>query len=659
MRHLATDGHSRVGSKSDGIVDDEAVAKFLKEFETHPSLIRLYSRLFETAVSLTKDQAKGKYAEVALECLTVVRRPLSIGELAFVVFLNEFLDDGLETPYEYSGYMDQIRPFVRMDEKTGRYSLVHQSLVGLILHKPPTQWESLMEGTAGPASDAEKLERQQTLHADLLSRCVKYMMLDDCQKKDLPGQLREPATEYAIREMFRFEGYFDSEETDLDKRLEEDEEASKLLTHFDPDDYGFGKFFAYAGAYWLDHFAATSLDRRLEPSKFVELCGHGTQGLSNWAEVWKKPSCRFVDERPDVDVEELDPLTVMARVDRTPATLGMILQEMRINPLSSQVFPRWEMLSMFIRQGICDVPAILWLLEDPVMSPEFCDDHVLIWILREFGAKKDWDPADWPGSPWEEVFKVVIEKLGPRLKPRAHFTLRLACKQGCLILVKLLFKAVEKWPELGVEMLSDRRPRADEEPKSSLAVHQSVGEAANWNHVRIVRFLCQQSGIEPHLKYVNPNGYNIFHQCARYPHSELFEILIPLWPQGVYETNKYGDTPLDLLIFSHEFSEDPEDDNTAALRTLLRMSRYEATYLDEQPMRLATSKANIFLCRLFVEDYGADPWKVVEVGPDGVADFCDDRRPFVGPNQDEREVFGSVLRCFCDLTGLPIPDAYM
>lgn len=648
------------------IVNDKTVNRFLTWLKTNPSLIQLYSRLFESA------KVTEKYAEVALESLTVARRPLSFGELSSVVFLDESFVDSLETLYEYSGsmgqIMDRIRPFVSMDEKTGRYSLVHQSLVDLILDKPPTQWGSLVTASdtgndaADTANDTKKLERQERLHAAMLSRCVKYIMFDEFQEKDLPGQLEKPAGEAAVIQALRT-GFLDGSEKDIPHpNSTEETDPNNSWEVFDPETYGFGKFFAYAGAYWPDHFAAASPKQRPEPSRIVQLCGHGTRCLANWVEVWKRPNCRFVDERPDVYIEKMDPLAVVAHVDPTAATLGMIAQEKKNSPTSFVRLSGWNMLtSILMKEGTRHLPVIRQLLDDPVLGPEFCDDRAFFWLLRELGGRKRWDPVDWPGSEWEPIFRALMEKLGPRLEPEVHFTLRWACEKGCLMLVKLLFEAAEKWPELGAEMLSDRQPRPDEVTKASFFVHQSVGEAAYRGHVEIVRFLCQQKGIEPHLKYINPNGYNIFHLASqRFPHSKMFEILVPLWPQGVREPAKTNDidTPLVLLIFDREFRDDPTDRDTAALKTLLRLAKYEPGVLDGEAMRLATSAADTMLCRLLVEQYGADPWKVVEVGPDGVARLRNERRPAALPWQDEREVVGSVLRCFCDLTHLPVPDEY-
>lgn len=126
----------------------------------------------------------------------------------------------------------------------------------------------------------------------------------------------------------------------------------------------------------------------------------------------------------------------------------------------------------------------------------------------------------------------------------------------------------------------------------------------------------------------------------------------------MHEANNVGNTPLDLLIFSNILEDDATKWDTAALKTLLRLGNHDPKVLDGEPMRLANSKANTMLCRILVEEYGADPCRVVEVGSDGVPRLRDDRRPFAGPNQDEREIFGSILGCFCHLMHLTIPNEY-
>lgn len=645
-----------------GIWDEKGVDTFMKLLETAPTLDQLYSELFVTKIPTSEDfDIARQLAEAALENLSVARRPLSIGELTFAVFLDQPDINRLETLNRRlrasTTVLDYIRPFVSEHAATGRYSLVHQSLVELILRRPPSQWQSLTKGPAANYNDVEGLERRRGgLQAAMLSRCIKYIMFDEFQEKDLAAQLREPEAEDKTLEFFHSFQLSDEPDSIKDSDSKRDTGTYIPLT-FDPEACGFGTFFAYAAAYWPDHFARTPLKLRPEASTIVQLCGHQTQRLSNWVEMWKKPSCRFADEHPDADIAKLDPLVAMAYIDPTAATLSWIAQEKKTHPQAFCEFSEWNMMEALaprVPGGIQShrLSVIRQVLDDPLLGPGLCEPRIFIWLLRDLGSRESGYPADWPGSQWEDIFRAIIKKLGLKLQPEVHFTLRLACKQGWLTLVKLLFEAGDEWPPLKAEMLSARAPRADEESKTSLAVHQSVGEAAYHGHADIVRFLCQQKGIEPHLKYVNANGYNVFHQCQRFDQSEILETLIPLWPEGVYQKNNQGNTPLDLLLFSYPFSTETSAE-TVSLKTLLRLGKYDPKMLGGGPMDVAVKKANTMVCRMLVE-YGADPRRVVQVGSDGVPKLRADLMVFA----DRPEVVGRVLRCFCDLAHLPVPEEY-
>lgn len=598
------------------IIDDEAVDRFMEWLKTEPSLIQLYSRLFESRVPASETSEMGrKAAEAALESLTVARRPLSIGELTFAVFLDQPHINGLEKLNGCLGsldtVMDYIRPFVSVNETTGRYSLVHQSLVELVLKRPPTQWQSLVKKTAGNPSDIQELKhRRGGLHAAMLSRCTKYIMFDEFQEKDLAAQLREPeAKDKALEFLHNFQPF---DESDAVENSDIKEDADKYIPlEFDPEKCGFGKFFAYAAAYWLDHFAEIPPDMQdLKPkaSTIVQLCGYGTKRLENWAEVWKKPSCRFADERPHVQIKELDPLAVMAYVDPSPVTLGTIAQEKQNSPESFSEFSERNMVKILMEEWIQQPEMIQRIIDDPMIGYAICDPTILSRLLVHLGPMNSRDLVDWPGPQWNGIFKSLIEKLGPQLTPYAHYTLRKACQSGCLALVEFLFEAGEKWPELRAAMLSDRRPDEEEGSYSNDYIHQSVGEAVYRGHIEVVRFLCQQEGIEPHLKYVTLNGYTIFHYIDRNPQSQILEILIPLWPQGVHTKDADGHIPLYWLLKGNEFPAEDSID-TVALETLLRLGKYTPQELDGEPMELATSKASPTACRMLMK-YGATAQEV-------------------------------------------------
>ena len=97
-------------------------------------------------------------------------------------------------------------------------------------------------------------------------------------------------------------------------------ERRNILGTFDPIEVGLGSFFSYAASFWTFHFL--NADDGVCPAELIELCGAGTQRLSNWVEQWQRPSCTLVIERSLED--KLDPLVATAMFGTTNALARMI-----------------------------------------------------------------------------------------------------------------------------------------------------------------------------------------------------------------------------------------------------------------------------------------------------------------------------------------------
>lgn len=138
---------------------------------------------------------------------------------------------------------------------------------------------------------------------------------------------------------------------------------------------------------------------------------------------------------------------------------------------------------------------------------------------------------------------MVIDTLGRELVKTVHFTLRLACRVGCLVLVKQLFRADAHDPELRQKMLSIQE---NSQYSSNNISHQKGSEAASSNHAGIVKFLYEQEGIEAYARHINThNGYAVSHQTGENPDAGLYKILIPVWAEGLNLADKNGDYPVD------------------------------------------------------------------------------------------------------------------
>ncbi|KAI4710566.1 hypothetical protein J4E89_005022 [Alternaria sp. Ai002NY15] len=160
------------------------IKRELKHIPPPQSLSKLYRKLFETAAAELPENSR--VLERALETLVVSRRLLTMDELTYAVTL-QVEEQKIRTLGDAEDYLiDSVRlqqligPFVSFSDHAGSATVrvVHQSLRDLILEKPASAW-----GSEGRSED--KKQRSGSLHSKLLSCCVKYLLLEDLQGKEL------------------------------------------------------------------------------------------------------------------------------------------------------------------------------------------------------------------------------------------------------------------------------------------------------------------------------------------------------------------------------------------------------------------------------------------------------------------------------------------
>jgi hypothetical protein len=160
-----------------------------RELEHMPppqSLSKLYRKLFETATSEIRENER--LLECALEMLVVSGRLLTVDELAYAVTLQmeeeniHSLSDIEEYVIDSARLQQLIGPFVSISDLAGGATvrIVHQSLKDLVLGKAATDWGS---DDASPSKNLK--QRLGSLHSKMLGCCVKYLLLDDLQEKEL------------------------------------------------------------------------------------------------------------------------------------------------------------------------------------------------------------------------------------------------------------------------------------------------------------------------------------------------------------------------------------------------------------------------------------------------------------------------------------------
>jgi hypothetical protein len=115
-------------------------------------------------------------------------RLLTIGELAYAVTLRMegdrifSLSDFEDHMIGSTGLRQLINPFVSFAGPTANPTvrIVHQSLKELIVGEAFAEW-----GTRKKITRENVEQRQAKLHSSLLECCIKYLLLDDLQTKDL------------------------------------------------------------------------------------------------------------------------------------------------------------------------------------------------------------------------------------------------------------------------------------------------------------------------------------------------------------------------------------------------------------------------------------------------------------------------------------------
>jgi hypothetical protein len=152
--------------------------------------------LFETAED--GESKSATMIEYALETLAISGRLLALEELTIAVTLRA-QGKHIFSPSSFEDYMigstglrQLINPFVSFagsaDNPTVR--IVHESLKELVVGEAFADWGSLKRITA-----EEIDQRQARLNSSLLYCCIKYLLLDDLQTKELFPEERLEALE--------------------------------------------------------------------------------------------------------------------------------------------------------------------------------------------------------------------------------------------------------------------------------------------------------------------------------------------------------------------------------------------------------------------------------------------------------------------------------
>lgn len=592
------------------------VKTFLKNITPPAALSELYAKLFSGVTD--NDRENERLVTKALEVLAVARRPLSILELGWVVALNES-DLDVQTIDELEDYVDEkrilslLQPFISLvdfkDVKTSQVRLVHQSLKELILQDIPTYWA--IPNTAAEASLNMIHNRQQRhaeLEAALLRLCVRYLLFEDFNSKDLFSE--EQATAQTLEELPGFGTYDDSDgeeqQASLGQGQDSEDNHEIQHIHYDPSERGFGEFFVYASCFWLDHFKVAE-SRLLPPvSDIVTLSSANSRRLRNWIQQNSRPDCT-ITPKFIYDSNTLDPLTITALYG-PDLYFRKLLEGHNASDTSFLKDSVQETIQQILRSG--DIARVCLLFRDSFVGSQVRTLNFFQQIMYK------WSQSDKMASSWTSLFDLVRDVFDDLVQNKwGNELLCASTTLGCLPMVKRLFEGAAVNSKLKEELLRD--VRRDRIPPDH---HQSVGEAVWSNHVDVLRFLLEQEGIEPHLRHRDSGGYNVLHEAARCCNPEVVALLIARFEEGVHQINNADDTPLNQVVFESSSTKG----RLEVARLLLTLGGANARgYRSRdpsdafEPLRMAARVGDTEMCRLLVEVGGVDPRRALRKGDDG------------------------------------------
>ena len=613
---------------------------FLADIPAPAELSQLYARLF---AQMTGDDSENELiAGVALEVLAVAQRPLSILELGWAIALSDSMGD-VNSVEELQDYVDAervlslVQPFISQvdfkDVRRRQVRLVHHSLKTLILQETPPKWAMLPKNNSVSQKEKQHVTlRQGKLESSLLLLCVKYLLLDDFDQRDLFSTDQQTAQ---IFDELTTLGLPDEDESSDNGTATADQKSHPMF--FNPSERGFGEFFVYASCFWVDHFKAVALPQDLPSSSdLVKLCAARSQRLKNWIGQHCRPDCTM---RPifEYDADRWDPLVVVS-IYGTEAVVEKFLEDCNVDNAEFLSDSVWEAVRQILRAG--EPSRLCPIFRDARIGPKIrkCDFFYLVmWASK--GSLPD-------PSEWTCIFDLVSEIFDDLVNEKwGNEFLCLAVGYGCLPIVQRLFGEANRNPDMKHELLRNRQRSSWPE-----CHHQSIGEAVKRGHVDVLHYLLKQDGIDAHLRHRNAQGHNVFHKAALACNSEIVALLVSHFSEGVDQSSNTGDTPLRLVVFGKPSS----SERVECAKILLAEggadvragARGESSSWDE-PLRMAARYGDVDMCRVLVEVGGADPRSVLKIESDGSASLMDP----VDPWRSDRP----VVEALCSMGGLRRP----
>lgn len=493
----------------------------------------------------------------------------------------------------------------RVDTKDGKgcqFRLVHHSLKELVLQSEPSTWYDL-ERDAAKSPEPAQPQREAKLEAALLRLCTKYLLFDEFNHIELLSSEEKVVQDFAELPFGHVE--------EVDDSQGDGNEAT-----FDPSPT-FGQFYAYASCFWLDHFNGASQESLGSLPDIAYLCRASSQTLKNWVYMYCRPDFKITSKQGSFVTDDLDPLIVLSSYGHMDAF--------------NQLLNDYEKYSIYMASDSSRLSSIQLTEcygEPARLAALFCHPTVgcnLRKVPKLEEVLLHWSKSERGRAMTEDFFDSVMPTVIREFQ--ANDLLCAAARHGWISIVERLFEEAARDPSFKEELMRTWEGSGKKKTGPELEQHQSVGEAAVYGQIAMVRYLLQQDGIEAHLRYRDVNGNNVLHRLAhrgRMP--EMFELLIPHFKDGVDQVNDNNDTPLDILVFDDSRG----SSNPKAAEVLLKLGRADVragfnggTGNFHSTLRRAARGGHSEMCRVLVEVGGADPRSVLRDDGELIEEFTD------------------------------------
>lgn len=522
--------------KKSRIISQTGLKAAMDELLTFKGLTEMYWQLFQKCKADLDENEE--MLSIALDTLAVSKRPLTVEELSYAVCIELDREYGAETLQELDdlassrNFFEIVQPFVHklaVDNGKDQLRLVHHSLRELILRRPAVEW---MQTAKTKVKRGERPPtRKPQLEGHILQRCVNYLLYDECKENRLPF-LDSGDLLFEVGDVFH----------DSDDEGAFPEAENGKTERFDPKAFGFGGFYAYAASCWTHHFTHAADDLAPSADQLITLCSKDDPRTLNWIEQWRRPNCSYSLD-PGYQLLEAhlfhgvsDPLTV-ASVYGSAKSIGRLLKGDTSTPAFHRDSVECCIGNLVINERLTVLDE---LLADEALHARLPADDVL-WFLA-FGWYR-FDLSD----AWDGILDKLIPQGYKYLLQDGNAILCGAAGHGALPLVKKLFHAADKDPALRTTLLSTDI-KLNSRNNGNRYSHQSVGEAALTARPDIVRFLCEQRGIEPHLHFTDDQGRTVYHKATARGFATTAAVLLEYWPEGLLVEDKHGDDALARYI---------------------------------------------------------------------------------------------------------------